>query len=521
MAARQSFEQSQRASQMGIGYGEAQVSPVGVVKNPFDMASYMERGLQRQERKDKKKEESLEIAEVKDVLPIYQTLLNKESADLYAWGKEHYNDEDFDVQWNQKKMEFGSRVAEAKDKSKILTELSGDFDPQKVYDQDSRRSAELSYNYDAVLDDKGNVVFGFEEGSDVVDDAIRGLREGYISTDFEKDKLPSFRNMVNYSAPKNKLEVILPSGEQVLTESSTFSENDAYDLIYKNMQTMTPDYHKTGLATMTDQEKANYGEDYDGVAKWYADRHKGDVARDINNVTRTPAPKGKAKAIDEVVLTMNDGSSNTNYKADGDVVKSKVAFANQQALTPLKGEEDNVAITVGNYYDVDAGEWIDETSKYMVTPTTIQDYVIWNGEEPLNIEIEGKEIEIGKGVYLPEEYVQKLTPKEKENTSWQTAIEGVVKKDGTDVTIRIPQTKVNQSAYTTIAQQRKIYDKYMNERSGSVREEEEPKKRSGTSKYAAKSFTHKGVDYSYDKISQDYTDEEIDEAIKKGLLKIK
>jgi hypothetical protein len=476
MPARQSFEQSQLASQIGVGYGEAQVLP--------DRAALIEQQAARKEREgvkaaeaakkaEKEKQAALKIDFPKDLTPAMQSALAREATKMYEELLTYYGTEGFDQKKQEKLSEFTGKIAQAKE-----------YTRQFKSGVDTYAKDRGTKNYNPDTDTDINLVMdsnigdaSWDDVSGWMDKANTDLSTSYTTKGYAglaKEIMP----IVNFSADKNTVMFPGKDGKTYTRTTEEFSEDDAKNLIRQTISTSdTPnDWLQSGLAEMSDADKKTYGEDINGIADYYADRFASDFTRDNIKTTYKEPKKGKAKAIDEVVLTMNDGASNTNYKVGDGVVKSKVSFANQQALTPLKGEKDDVAITVGNYYDVDAGEWIDETSKYMVTPTTIQDYVIWNGEEPLNIEIEGKEIELGKGVYLPEEYVQKLTPKEKENTSWQTAIEGVIKKgDGTFSTIRIPQTKVNQSAYTTIAQQRKIYDKYMGERSGSVREEEEPK----------------------------------------------
>lgn len=476
MPARQSFEQSQLASQIGVGYGEAQVLT--------DRAALIEQQAARKEREgvtaaeaakkaEKEKQAALKIDLPKDLAPAMQSALAREATKLYEELLPYYGTEGFEQKKQAMLSEFTGKIAQAKEYTRQFKEgvnTYADDRGTKNYNPDT--DSDINLVMDSNIGDAS-----WDDVSGWMDKANTDLSTSYTTKGYAglaKEIMP----MVNFGADKETVMFPGKDGKTYTRTTEEFSEDDAKNLIRQTISTSdTPnDWLQSGLAEMSDADKKTYGEDINGVANYYADRFASDFTRDNIKTTYNEPEKGKTKAIDEVVIDMTQGVSNTNYKTDDGFVKSEVAFANQQDLKRLPKEPEKVPITVGRYYSVNDGEWIDESTSYQITPTTIQDYTIWNGKEPLKIQIEGKDIEVKNGDYIPSEYVEKLTPKEKDNTSWQTTIEGVVVKTVDDEkivnTIRIPQIEKNTTAYTMVAGAREVYGEYMNERSGSVREEE-------------------------------------------------
>lgn len=476
MPARQSFEQSQLASQIGVGYGEAQVlkdRAALIEQTRANKAREAAKAAEAAKKAEKEKQAALKIEFPNDLAPAMQTALAREATKLYDELLPYYGTDGFDRKKQELISEFSGKIAQGKEYTRQFK--SG----VNTYATDRGTK-----NYNPDTDDDVNLVMNsnigdasWDDVSGWMDKANTDLSTSYTSKGYAglaKEIMP----MVNFGADKKTIMFPGKDGNTYTRTTEEFSEDDAKNLIRQTISTSdTPnDWLQSGLAEMSDADKKTYGTDINGVANYFADTFASDFTRDNIKTTYKEPKKGKAKAIDEVVIDPTQGVSNTNYKTDDGFVKSEVAFANQQDLKKLDKEPGVVPITVGKYYSVNDGEWIDESTSYNMTPTTIQDYTIWNGKEPLKIQIEGKDIEIKNGDYIPSEYVKKLTPKEKDNTSWQTTIEGVVVKyeDDNPVvnTIRIPQIEKNTTAYTKVAGARKAYGKYMEYRSGSVREEE-------------------------------------------------
>lgn len=361
MAARQQFQQGTRASQMGVGYGEAQVAPQ--TARGGNIAGDIRQARALEQKKKKAKEKELDLDDAGDVLPIYQTMLGKENNALYEWGKKHQDDEDFAIKWNQKKMEHGAKIAEAREESKRFRTLQGDFDRNKNYNKDSLRSADLSMDYASVLDDKGNQVFTWEEGSDVVKDANKGYSEGYASKGF-KELSDIMRPQVNFSKDKNKFEFIDSEGRQIMTSTESFTKDQARNLILNNMKTMDNDFYQSGLNQMDDSDKKNYGDDINGVAEWYADEYADEFLQQYKSQTVTPAPKGSGYSDIEDSTSWDSEARNLDmhspyFKEEGDVRGQLTNTKIYSSWTPYKDVKVNLPIT-DEMYPLSFGETEDE-----------------------------------------------------------------------------------------------------------------------------------------------------------------
>ena len=272
MAARESFEQSQLASQIGIGYGSAQVLPdraALIEKTRANKAREGAAAAKAKAKADKKKEEDLEIEFPNDLAPAIQAGLQKEAFDGYEYLLPYHGTKEYEKKKKEWSIGFGAKVAAAKIESAQFKENlkvygkkreSMNYNP----DTDNDISKVMDYNTEATWDE----IMGYTNKANedlTTSYATRG--ESYLD-----DKIMS---QVEYQTEKGSIDIIDPiSGAKRTIKTEDFTLDQAKDIIRKNYQTdqNVNDLYRTALSKMTDDDKKQYGEDLNGVGDYIADK---------------------------------------------------------------------------------------------------------------------------------------------------------------------------------------------------------------------------------------------------------
>jgi len=482
MAARESFEQSQLASQIGIGYGEAQVLPdraALIEQTRANKAREAAAAAKAKAKADKKKEEDFEIEFPNDLAPAIQAGIQKEALDGYEYLLPYHGTPEYEKKKKEWSIGFGAKVAAAKIESANFKENLKKYGKNRESmnynpDTDDDISKVMDYNTEATWDE---IMGDANKANEDLTTSYKTRGESYLDG--------KIMSQVEYQTETGSVDIIDPiSGAKRTIKTEDFTLDQAKDIIRKNYQTdeNVNDLYRTALSKMTDDDKKQYGEDLNGVGDYIADKMAPPYVKKISQVSKTAGwkpDKEGSKKKKLILPKMESGLSPTMHlteamKADErGAVKGDVAVVNQIGFSEQTGEDERFAITTGKYFDAETGDWVTETNKHMFTPTTIQDFQTWNGDESVEVTVGGEKIKYKKGDYIPVEAANSLTQDQMANLGWTTTLEGVVKREvGEDEDgpifenkiIRIPKTEENVSSYSSLRSNRAMYDLYLEER---------------------------------------------------------
>ncbi len=293
MPARQSFEQSQLASQIGVGYGEAQVLT--------DRAALIEQQAARKEREgvraaeaakkaEKEKQAALKIDFPKDLAPAMQSALAREATKMYEELLTYYGTEGFDQKKQAMLGEFTGKIAQAKEYTRQFKDgvnTYADDRGTKNYNPDT--DTDINLVMDSNIGDAS-----WDDVSGWMDKANTDLSTSYTTKGYAglaKEIMP----IVNFSADKETVMFPGKDGNTYTRTTEEFSEDDAKNLIRQTISTSdTPnDWLQSGLAEMSDADKKTYGENINGIANYFADRFASDFTRDNIKTTYKEPKKDK------------------------------------------------------------------------------------------------------------------------------------------------------------------------------------------------------------------------------------
>jgi hypothetical protein len=293
MPARQSFEQSQLASQIGVGYGEAQVlkdRAALIEQTRANKAKEAAKAAEAAKKAEKEKQAALNIEFPNDLAPAMQTALAREATKLYDELLPYYGTDGFDRKRQELISEFSGKIAQAKEYTRQFK--SG----VNTYAKDRGTK-----NYNPDTDDDVNLVMNsnigdasWDDVSGWMDKANTDLSTSYTSKGYAglaKEIMP----MVEFGADKKTIMFPGKDGNTYTTTTEEFSEDDAKNLIRQTISTSdTPnDWLQSGLAEMSDADKKTYGEDINGIADYFADRFASDFTRDNIKTTYKEPKKGR------------------------------------------------------------------------------------------------------------------------------------------------------------------------------------------------------------------------------------
>jgi len=293
MPARQSFEQSQLASQIGVGYGEAQVLP--------DRAALIEQQAARKEREGARAAEAAKKAEAEkraalkidfpnDLTPAMQSALAREATKMYQELRPYYGTEGFDQKKQEMLSEFTGKIAQAKEYTRQFksgVDTYAEDRGTKNYNPDT--DTDINLVMDSNIGDAS-----WEDVSGWMEKANTDLSTSYTTKGYAglaKEIMP----IVNFSADKNTVMFPGKDGKTYTRTTEEFSEDDAKNLIRQTISTSdTPnDWLQSGLAEMSDADKKTYGTDLNGISDYFADRFASDFTRDNIKTTYKEPKKDK------------------------------------------------------------------------------------------------------------------------------------------------------------------------------------------------------------------------------------
>lgn len=323
MAARESFEQSQLASQIGIGYGEAQVLPdraALIEQTRANKAREAAAAAKAKAKADKKKEEDLEIEFPNDLAPAIQAGIQKEAFDGYEYLLPYHGTPEYEKKKKEWSIGFGAKVAAAKIESAKFKENlkvygknreSMNYNP----DTDDDISKVMDYNTEATWDE---IMGDANKANEDLTTSYKTRGESYLD-----DKIMS---QVEYQTEKGSIDIVDPiSGAKRTIKTEDFTLDQAKDIIRKNYQTdqNVNDLYRTALSKMTDDDKKQYGEDLNGVGDYIADKMAPPYVKKISQVSKTAGwrprdekPTGYDFTTD-VVTEARPINISTPYSKDG------------------------------------------------------------------------------------------------------------------------------------------------------------------------------------------------------------
>lgn len=325
MAARESFEQSQLASQIGIGYGEAQVLP--------DRAALIEQTRANKAREEiargklKAKQDKVDKDKRKELTPKFPTgiatplqySVNKEIKDIYLGLAESYDSPDYE----QKKIEAMYRIGVITEEAKNLTNdynAAYEFHEENKGEQKFSDSYGESALYGTSIDENTDATY--EEVAEKMRKNIGDMQQHYTPQGFTQIAT-TLKPQVSEMTEKGKTTWVGEGGAILSSETEEFPIEKANDLIFRNISQATNanDWLQSGLAAMSDDQKKAYGTDLNGVAQWWADENDEKFVIDVTKGTRTkPIPDKKPTGYDfttDVVTETRPIAISTPYSEDG------------------------------------------------------------------------------------------------------------------------------------------------------------------------------------------------------------